>query len=179
MAGRAGRDGMAAICSSIWCEAEVSPDSDGNRSWIQSTIEGCGDVREWARDRTHSRVQGLQVALDGLGAAAAALYDSLLATACDVFATGTANGPETAATTPVTPSYRISSRIAIRLESCANWSLPNVVTTGIVEITRSQTARRKAFLEKEWTVAPRHGQCIPCAAVGELCGQSTRSAACA
>jgi hypothetical protein len=180
VAGRAGRDSLAAICSYIWCDAEVSPDSDGNRSWIQSTIEGCGDVREWARDTTHCRVQELQFAFDRLDAAAAAVRDSLSAIACDMFATGTANGPETAAATPATPSYGISSRIAIRLESCANWSLPTVVTTGIAEITRSQTARRKAFsLKGSGRLLLDMGSATRALQSGNCAATSTRSAACA
>jgi superfamily II DNA helicase RecQ len=59
MAGRAGRDGLAAICASLWLEAEVRPDKDGRRVWIQSNIEGCGDARAWARDTKNCRTQGL------------------------------------------------------------------------------------------------------------------------
>jgi hypothetical protein len=47
MAGRPGLDGLAAICASLWLEAEVCPDKGSYRSWIQTIIEGCGDARPW------------------------------------------------------------------------------------------------------------------------------------
>jgi Helicase conserved C-terminal domain len=50
MAEHAGRNGLAAICASLWLEVDVCPDKGSKRARIQLTIEGFGDARAWARD---------------------------------------------------------------------------------------------------------------------------------
>jgi superfamily II DNA or RNA helicase len=161
LAGRAGRDGRPAVCASHWFQSELAPGA----VWIQSGVEGSGDVRDWARDVSRCRASALHAALDGEEAAVAAVCPASARTRCDVCSGRVGGG----ATSPAATCPGGGSGLSTVPPPPVAGPPPSDVARENAGEHEARRARQRDLAEKACAVAPRDMMCIPCAGRGAAC----------